>query len=199
MADITASMVKELREKTGAGMMDCKKALAECDGDMDKALSFLREKGLAQAEKRAGRQTAEGIIDAYIHMGGRIGVLVEVNCETDFVARNDEFKEFAHDVALHVAASNPEYVHPEDVPEDVLAEERRVLEAQAKEEGKPEQIIPKIVEGRMGKFYERVCLLEQPFVKDPDRKVAEVLKEKIALIGENIRISRFVRFEVGQE
>lgn len=199
MADITASMVKELREKTGAGMMDCKKALAECDGDMDKALSFLREKGLAQAEKRAGRQTAEGIIDAYIHMGGRIGVLVEVNCETDFVARNDEFKEFAHDVALHVAASSPEYVHPEDVPEDVLAEERRVLEAQAKEEGKPEQIIPKIVEGRMGKFYERVCLLEQPFVKDPDRKVAEVLKEKIALIGENIRISRFVRFEVGQE
>ena len=199
MADITASMVKELREKTGAGMMDCKKALAECDGDMDKALSFLREKGLAQAEKRAGRQTAEGIIDAYIHMGGRIGVLVEVNCETDFVARNDEFKEFAHDVALHVAASNPEYVHPEDVPEDVLAEERRVLEAQAKEEGKPEHIIPKIVEGRMGKFYERVCLLEQPFVKDPDRKVAEVLKEKIALIGENIRISRFVRFEVGQE
>ncbi len=199
MADITASMVKELREKTGAGMMDCKKALAECDGDMDKALSFLREKGLAQAEKRAGRQTAEGIIDAYIHMGGRIGVLVEVNCETDFVARNDEFKEFAHDVALHVAASSPEYVHPEDVPEDVLAEERRVLEAQAKEEGKPEHIIPKIVEGRMGKFYERVCLLEQPFVKDPDRKVAEVLKEKIALIGENIRISRFVRFEVGQE
>jgi len=199
VADITASMVKELREKTGAGMMDCKKALAECDGDMDKALSFLREKGLAQAEKRAGRQTAEGIIDAYIHMGGRIGVLVEVNCETDFVARNDEFKEFAHDVALHVAASSPEYVHPEDVPEDVLAEERRVLEAQAKEEGKPEHIIPKIVEGRMGKFYERVCLLEQPFVKDPDRKVAEVLKEKIALIGENIRISRFVRFEVGQE
>lgn len=199
MAEITAAMVKELREKTGAGMMDCKKALATAEGDMDKALTLLREKGLAQADKRAGRQTGEGIIDAYIHMGGRIGVLIEVNCETDFVARNDEFKEFAHDLALQVAAANPQYVHAEDIPQDVLLEERKVLEAQARGEGKPDQVISKIVEGRLGKFYERVCLMEQPFVKDQDKKVAEVLKEKIALIGENINVRRFVRFEVGQE
>ncbi len=199
MAEITAGMVRDLRQATGVGMMDCKRALSEAGGDMDKATQLLREKGLAQADKRAGRQTAEGIIDSYIHLGGRIGVLVEVNCETDFVARNEEFVSFVHDLALQIAASNPVYVSRDQVPDQERDAEMELLRAQAREEGKPDHIIPLMVEGRMDKFYERICLLDQPFVRDSDIKVGDLLKETIAKMGENLRVSRFVRFEVGQE
>ncbi|BCV24955.1 translation elongation factor Ts [Gelria sp. Kuro-4] len=195
---ITAEMVKALREKTGAGMMDCKRALQETGGDMDKATEYLREKGLAAAAKRAGRTAAEGLVDAYIHLGGKLGVLVEVNCETDFVARTPEFREFVRDIAMQVAAANPQYLAKEDVPAAVLDKEREILRVQALNEGKPEKVVDRIVEGRLEKFYSENCLLEQPFIKDPDKKVHELLTEKIARIGENIVIRRFVRFQLGE-
>ncbi|HEY8361335.1 MAG TPA: translation elongation factor Ts [Tissierellaceae bacterium] len=194
---ISASQVKELRELTGAGMMDCKKALEETNGDMEKAIVLLRERGLSKAAKKAGRIAAEGLVDAYIH-NGRIGVLIEVNCETDFVAKNNEFKQFVKDMAMQVAAANPKYIAKEDVSEAELEQEKEILRQQAINEGKPEHIVEKIVEGRLEKYYEEVCLLEQPFIKDPDVKVKELLNELIAKIGENIKIRRFVRFEVGE-
>ena len=181
---ISASMVKELIQMTGAGMMDCKRALQETNGDMDKAVELLREKGLAAAAKKAGRIAAEGIVDSYIHMGGKIGVLVEVNCETDFVAKTDEFKAFVRDIAMHIAAANPQYLSKEDVPEDVIAKEKEILKAQALNEGKPEKIAEKIVEGRIEKYFKEVCLLEQPFVKDPDKSIQDYVNEQIATIGE---------------
>ncbi len=198
MAGVTAAMVKELREKTGAGMMDCKKALTAKEGDLDEAVAYLREKGLAAAAKKAGRTAAEGIVDAYIHMGGRIGVLVEVNCETDFVAKTDEFQELVRDIAMHIAAAAPQYVSRDEVPEDVLEKEKDIFRASALNEGKPEHIVDKIVEGRIEKFFKDICLLEQPFVKDPDKTVQDLLTEKIAGIGENISIRRFSRFERGE-
>ena len=185
--EISAQVVKELRERTGAGMMDCKRALQEMDGDMDKAIDFLREKGLASAAKKQGRIAAEGIVDSYIHMGGKVGVLVEVNCETDFVAKTDEFKELVHDIALQIAASAPEYVSREEVRTEHLDHEKEILAAQARNEGKPEKIIEKMVEGRVEKFYKEVCLLEQPFVKNPDVTIEQMITEKVAKIGEKIR------------
>lgn len=195
--EITAAMVKELREMTGAGMMDCKKALQENNGNVEEAVKYLREKGIAKAGKKAGRIAAEGIVYSYIH-GGRIGAMVEINTETDFVARNDEFQEFAKDIAMQIAASNPRYVKIEDVPEAEVNAEREILKAQALNEGKPEKVVEKMVEGRIRKFYEEICLLEQPFIKDPDKKVGDLLTEKIAKIGEKISIRRFARFEVGE-
>lgn len=194
---ITAAMVKELREKTGAGMMDCKKALTEANGDMEKAIEVLREKGLAKAAKKSGRIAAEGLVESYIH-GGRIGVLVEVNSETDFVAKNDEFKQFVKDVAMQIAASNPQYIRREDVPQEVIEKEKEILKQQALNEGKPEKIVDKMVEGRIEKFYKEVCLLEQPFIKNPDITIQDLLNEKIAKIGENMTIRRYARFEVGE-
>lgn len=195
---ITAELVKELRERTGCGMMDCKKALSETNGDMDKAIEFLREKGLAAAAKKAGRVAAEGIVEAYIHGGGRIGVLVEVNSETDFVAKNEEFRTFVKDVAMQIAASNPLYVRKEEVPAEMVEKEKEILKAQALNEGKPEKIVEKMVEGRIEKYYKEICLLEQPFIKDPDVTIKDLLNQKIATIGENINIRRFVRFEKGE-
>lgn len=195
--EISASLVKELRQKTGAGMLDCKNALVKTDGDVEKAIDFLREKGLASAAKKAGRIASEGLVESYIH-GGKIGVLVEVNSETDFVAKNEEFKIFVKDIAMQIAASNPKYVSREEVTEEELAHEKEVLTAQAINEGKPEHIAAKIVEGRMEKFYERICLLDQPFIKDPDKKVKDLLGEKISKIGENLKIRRFARFAVGE-
>ncbi len=194
---ITASQVKELRERTGVGMLDCKKALVETDGNMDKAIDLLREKGLASAEKKSGRIAAEGLVESYIH-GGRIGVLIEVNSETDFVAKNNEFQEFVKDMAMQIAAANPKYVSIDEVPADEVEREKEVLTQQAINEGKPAHIAEKMVEGRLGKFYEEICLLEQTYIKDSDLKVKDVLNEKIAKIGENIKIRRFVRFEVGE-
>lgn len=198
MAEVTAAMVKELRERTGAGMMDCKKALMATNGNMEKAIDYLREKGLAQAAKKAGRLATEGVVDAYIHGGGRIGVLVEVNCETDFVAKTDEFRLFVRDIAMQIAAARPEYIKREDVPEHVIAREKEILAAQAANEGKPEKVIEKIVQGRLEKFFKEVCLLEQPFIKNPDITVQQLLTEKIARLGENIVIRRFARFELGE-
>ena len=195
---ITAEMVKELRTLTGAGMMDCKKALLETGGDKEKAINFLREKGLAKAAKRAGRIAAQGVVDSYIHLGGKVGVMVEVNCETDFVARNEEFRAFARDICLQVAATNPAYLSREDVPEEVIENEKEILRRQAANEGKPEKIIDKIVNGRIEKFFQENCLMEQPFIKDQDKAVKDLLAEKIAKIGENIIIRRFVRFEMGE-
>jgi elongation factor Ts len=195
---ITASMVKELREKTGAGMMDCKKALQKCDGDMDKAVDFLREKGLAEASKKSGRIAAEGRITSYIHGNGRIGVLVEVNCETDFVAKTEAFQNLCHDMAMQIAASNPLYVSKDDVPEEVIEKEKSILKAQALNEGKPEKVVEKMVAGRLEKYFKEVCLLEQPFIKDTDKAVKDLIKEKIAQIGENISIRRFSRYELGE-
>ena len=195
---ITAKTVAELREKTGAGMMDCKKALVECDGDMEKALDFLREKGIATAEKKAGRIASEGIVESYIHGGGRIGVLVEVNTETDFAAKNEEFKAFVKDIAMQIAADKPEYVRREEVPAEVIEREKKILKAQALEEGKPEKIIDKMVEGRIEKFYAINCLMEQTYIKDPDITISQLLTSKIAVIGENITIRRFARFERGE-
>ncbi|WP_296970542.1 translation elongation factor Ts [Tepidanaerobacter sp. EBM-38] len=195
---ITPEQVKELREQTGAGIMDCKKALVEADGDIEKAIIVLREKGLAKAAKKQNRLASEGIIESYIHGDGRIGVLVEVNCETDFVARNEEFRSFAKDIAMQIAASNPRYLSRDDVPRDVIEKEREILKTQALNEGKPEKIAEKIVDGRIEKFYEENCLLEQPFIKDPDKNISQLIMEKIAIIGENITISRFARFERGE-
>lgn len=195
---ITAEMVKQLRERTGAGMMDCKKALGETNGDMEKAVEYLREKGLAAAAKKAGRIAAEGLVDSYIHGDGRIGVLVEVNIETDFAAKNEEFKSFVRDVAMHIAASKPEYIKREEVPSESIEKEKEILKAQALNEGKPEKIVEKMVEGRIDKYYKEICLLEQPWIKDPDKTIQQLLNEKIATIGENITIRRFVRFERGE-
>ena len=191
-------MVKELRERTGAGMMDCKRALVEMDGDIEKAIDELRTKGLAKAAKKAGRIASEGTIMSYIHGGGRIGVLVEVNCETDFVGKTDDFKELAKDIAMQIAAANPEVVERSEVSEAMLQRERDVFRAQALEEGKPENIIDKMVQGRIDKYYKEVCLLEQPFIKDPNMTVQELIASKIAKIGENISVRRFARFELGE-
>ncbi len=196
MADISAADVKTLRDKTGAGMMDCKAALTEANGNMEEAVTLLRKRGLAQAAKRAGRATAQGMVGSYIHLGGRIGVLVEVNCETDFVARTPEFKEFARNVALHVASMNPITVSPEDIPEEVLAEERAIAEKQASEMGKPENITQRIVEGRMDKFVKEKALLTQSYVKEPDKTVGDLLQETIQRVGENVVVRRFVRYEL---
>jgi len=194
---ISAGLVKELRERTGAGMLDCKKALEETNGDIEKAIDLLREKGLSKAAKKAGRIASEGIVEAYIH-GGRIGVLIEVNTETDFVAKNEEFRAFVKDMAMQVAASNPKYVSIDEVPQEEIEKEREILRNQALNEGKPEHIVEKMVDGRIEKYYKEVCLLEQPFIKNPDIAVKELLAEKIAKIGENIKIRRFVRYEVGE-
>lgn len=195
---VTAEMVKELRERTGAGMMECKKALTEANGDMEKAIEILRERGLAAAAKKAGRIAAEGVVDAYIHGDGRIGVLVEINTETDFAAKNEDFRTFVKDIAMHIAASKPEYISRDEVPAERVEKEKEILRAQALNEGKPEKIVEKMVEGRLEKFYKEICLLEQPFIKDPDKTVQQLLNEKIAIIGENINIRRFVRFERGE-
>ncbi|ALP35000.1 elongation factor Ts [Paenibacillus sp. IHB B 3084] len=195
---VNASAVKELREKTGAGMLDCKKALEEANGDLTKAVEVLREKGLAAAANKAGRIATEGVVESYIHAGGRIGVLVEVNCETDFVAKTDQFRDFVRDIAMHIAASNPRYVRREEVPQEEIEKEKEILKAQALNEGKPEKIVEKMVEGRIGKFYEEFCLLEQSFIKDPDKTISTLINEKISTIGENISLRRFVRFELGE-
>lgn len=197
MANITAQMVKELREETGAGVLDCKNALELHDGDFEQATAYLREKGMAEAAKRAEREAKEGLIGSYIHAGSRIAGLVEVNCETDFVARTDEFQELAHDLAMQVVAAKPAYVSMEDVPEKVLEAQRDIYRKEAVESGKPEQVVDRIVEGKMAKFYEDVCLLEQPFIKDPSITVGELVKQKNAVLGENIVVRRFARLEVG--
>ena len=199
MTTINATMVKQLREKSGAGMMDCKQALVECDADIDKAIDFLRKKGLATAQKRAGRAMTEGTIQSYIHMGGKLGVLVEVNCETDFVAKNEDFVQFAKNIAMHIAATNPLGVRAEDVPDEVVQRERDIYQAQALETGKPENVITKIVDGKINKFFKENCLLNQAYVRDPELSVEDVLNELIAKIGENITIRRFVRFQTGEE
>jgi elongation factor Ts len=199
MAGISAAMVKELREKSGAGIMDCKAALGECDGDLEKAIDFLRKKGIATAAKRAGRATSEGTVQSYIHMGGKIGVMVEVNCETDFVAKTDDFNEFAKNIAMHVAATNPVGIVPEDVPQDVIDREREIYKAQVLEMGKPEQMVEKIAEGKMNKFFKESCLMNQQYVKEPDKTIADYLNEVIAKTGEKITIKRFARFQIGAE
>ncbi|MDO5717094.1 MAG: translation elongation factor Ts [Tissierellia bacterium] len=195
--NITASLVKELRELTGAGMLDCKNALVETEGNIEKAVDLLREKGLSKAAKKASRIAAEGVVESYIH-GGRIGVLVEINSETDFVAKTDEFKDFVKDIAMQIAASDPKYVTKEEVPSSLIEHEKEVLKQQALNEGKPENIVDKMVEGRIEKYYKEIVLLEQPFIKDPDKTVSDLLNEKIAKIGENIKIRRFTRYVVGE-
>jgi elongation factor Ts len=202
MAEITASGVKSLREKTGAGMIDCKNALVEAGGDENQAIELLRKKGMATAGKKAGRVTAEGAVGSYIHMGGKVGVLVEVNCESDFVARGEEFQQLVKDVAMHIAASNPSYLNREEVPQDVVAKEKEITLEQLKNDpknaNKPADVLDKIIEGRLNKFYEEVALLEQPFVKDPAKTIGELLAEKIGTIKENITIRRFTRYKMGE-
>ena len=195
---ISAEQVKALRDQTGAGMMECKKALLEADGDFEKAVTLLRERGLAAAAKRADRQTREGIIGHYIHAGGRLGVLAEVNCETDFVAATEEFQELVRDIAMQIAASNPSYVRREDVRQDEIEREKEIYHNQAQSAGKPEKIMERIVEGKLNKYYSEVCLYEQPFVKDPELTVEELIKAKIAVLKENIAVKRFARFKVGE-
>jgi elongation factor Ts len=195
---ISAQAVKELRERTGAGMMDCKNALIEANGDMERAIEILREKGLAAAAKKAGRVANEGLVEAYIHGGGRIGVLVEVNCETDFVANTEEFRNFVKEICMQIAAANPRYISREDVPQEVIEKEKEILRAQALNEGKPANVIDKIVEGRLEKFYKENCLLEQEYIRDPEKTVKDLLNEMIAKLGENIIIRRFARFERGE-
>jgi elongation factor Ts len=197
MAEITAALVKALRERTGAGMMECKSALLEAKGDLAEGEVVLRKRGIASAGKKASRATKQGLIGCYIHHGGQLGVMVEVNCESDFVARTDDFQELVHDVAMHIAASDPKFIRKEDVTEDVLAKEKDIQRARALGEGKPEKMVDKIVEGRLNKFYEEVCLLEQPFVKEATLTVGQLVKTKIAKLGENISIARFTRFKVG--
>ena len=197
--EIKPELVKELRVKSNAGMMDCKKALVETKGDITKAEEVLRERGLAQASKKATRATKEGIIESYIHLGSKIGVLLEVNCETDFVARNEMFKTFVHDIALHIAAANPLYVTTEEVPDEIVEKEKEIYRKQALNDGKPEKIVDKIADGRIKKYYEETVLLEQAFVKDPDKKIGDLLKEKIATIGENMVIRRFWRYVLGED
>jgi len=196
--EITAKMVKELRERTGAGMMDCKGALAEAQGDMEKAIDVLRKKGMASAAKRAGRVASEGVVGSYIHAGGKIGVLVEINCETDFVARTDDFQELVKDVAMHIAAADPRFVRREEVTPEVLERERAIYVEQAKASGKPENVVAKMVEGKMEKFYAEAVLLEQPFIKNTDLTVGQMVAEKVGKIGENIQVRRFSRFRLGE-
>ncbi len=198
MAEITAAMVKQLRDKTGAGMMDCKKALQEAEGDFDKAAEILRKKGIAKAAKRADREANEGVVTAYIHPGSKLGVLVEVNCETDFVANTDDFQSFAKNIAMHIAASNPLAIRREDLDQEVLNKEKEIYREQALAQGKPEHIVDKIVEGRLEKYYSEVCLMEQPYVKDPDKTIKDLVTETIAKVGENITIKRFARFRIGE-
>lgn len=195
---ITASMVKELRETTGAGMMECKKALVEMDGDLQKAVDYLREKGLAAAAKKADRVAAEGAVGSYIHAGGKIGVLVEINCETDFVAKTEDFQALVKDIAMQIAATNPTFLKREDVPSEVIAHEREVLRVQALNEGKPEAIVERMIDGRIEKFYKENCLLEQAFIRDGDQSVSDVITEKIAKMGENISVRRFTRYQLGE-
>jgi len=197
MATISSDTVRELREKTGVGIMDCKRALADSGGDIEKAIDLLRQKGLSSAAKKASRETKEGVISSYIHGAGKIGVLVEVNCETDFVARNSEFQELVKDISMQIAASNPSYVRREDVPADVLEKERSIYKIQARESGKPEHVLDKIVEGKVEKFYVDTCLLEQSFIKDPSVTINEMIQQKIAKIGENISVKRFTRYQLG--
>lgn len=198
MVAINASVIKQLREKTGAGMLDCKKVLEEANGDVTKAMEILREKGLAGAAKKAHRIATEGVVESYIHGGGRIGVLVEINCETDFVAKTDNFKALARDIALQIAAVSPKYIRWEEVPLAEIEKERSILRAQVASENKPEKVIEKMIEGRIGKYYEENCLMEQPYIKDPNKTIETLLKEKIAVMGENISIRRFVRYELGE-
>ncbi len=197
MATISAAMVKQLREKTGVGIMDCKEALSQSDGDIDNAVDFLRTKGLATAQKRAGRAMSEGLIQPYIHMGSKLGVLLEINCETDFVAKNDEFKEFAKNIAMHIAATDPVGIASDDVPDDIINKEKEIYRIQAIEMGKPENVVEKIVEGKLNKFYKDSCLLNQAYVRNPDMSVSDLLNDMIAKMGENITIKRFVRFQIG--
>ena len=197
MVTISSNIVRELREKTGVGIMDCKRALADSGGDIEKAIDLLRQKGLSSAAKKASRETKEGVISSYINGAGKIGVLVEVNCETDFVARNSEFQELVKDIAMQIAASNPSYVRREDVPADVLEKERSIYKIQARESGKPEHVLDKIVEGKVEKFYVDTCLLEQSFIKDPSVTINEMVQQKIAKIGENISVKRFTRYQLG--
>lgn len=199
MAEISAAMVKALREKSGAGIMDCKEALTACDGEMEKAVDFLRKKGLATAAKRAGRATSEGTIQSYIHMGGKIGVMVEVDCETDFVAKTDDFIEFAKNVAMHIAATAPVGITADEVSETIVNREKEIYRAQALETGKPEKMIDKIVEGKLNKFYKDSCLMDQAYVRDPDKTISDYLNEVVAKTGEKITIKRFARFQVGAE
>ena len=199
MSEVNASSVRDLRERTGAGMMDCKKALAEVNGDVEKAIVYLREKGLAAAAKRAGRTAADGLVEAYIHAGGKIGVLIEVNCETDFVARTDDFKGLVRDLAMQVAAANPRYVSREDVPADVIEQERAIYAAQAATSGKPAAVIEKMVTGKIEKFFADVCLLEQSFIKDSDKPVSRLVSDAVAKMGENIVVRRFSRFQLGEQ
>ncbi|HEX5606366.1 MAG TPA: translation elongation factor Ts [Candidatus Binatia bacterium] len=196
--EISASAVKELRDKTGAGMMDCKKALGECSGDVQKAIDYLRQKGLAAAAKKADRVAADGAVGAYVHPGGKIGVLVEINCETDFVARTAEFQMLVKDIAMQVAAANPHYVRREEVSPEHLEKEKTIYRQQALETGKPEKVVDKIVDGKIDRFYSEVCLLEQAFIKDPDKKVADVVNDAIARLGENIQVRRFARYHLGE-
>jgi len=197
MADSTAALVKDLRERTGAGMMECKKALVATNGDMGEAEVWLRKQGIASASKKATRATKQGLIGSYIHAGGQLGVLVEVNCESDFVARTPDFQEMVHDIAMHIAAADPRYLRREDVPADVLDKEKEIARERARNEGKPDKVLDRIVEGRLTKFYEEVCLLEQPFVKEATLTIEQLVKTKIAKLGENMSIARFVRFKVG--
>ena len=194
---ISAGLVKELREKTGAGIMDCKKALKENDGDLEKAVEWLRKKGMASAKKRESRETKEGLIEAYIHPGNRIGVMIEVNCETDFVAKNDEFKQFVRNMAMQVAAANPLVVNREDLSPEQIEKEMNIYKEQAKNTGKPDHILEKIAQGKLDKFYQEVCLMEQSYIREPERPVADVLSDVRAKIGENIKIKRFVRYQLG--
>jgi elongation factor Ts len=198
MAEVTAILIKDLRERTGAGMADCKKALTEVSGDMDKAIDYLRTKGLAKAAKKAGREATEGAVVSYIHGGGRIGVLVEVNCETDFVARNEDFQAFTREVALQIAAMNPMFVRKEEVAQDVIDREREVLLAKAKESGKPEPVVQKMVDGQISKWMKEICLLDQAWVKNPDKTIDQLQQELVAKIGENIKVRRFMRYELGE-
>lgn len=198
MAEVTTELIKQLRERTGAGMMDCKKALLECTGEMEKAMELLKQKGLLIVAKKAGRTANAGVVESYVHLAGRIGVIVEVNCETDFVARNPQFKEFAHDVAMQVAAAKAVWVSREEITTETIEHERSLQRARALDEGRPEKVVERIVAGRMDKFFTETCLLEQPFIKDDTMTIRDLLNQKIALFGENMQIRRFVRFEVGE-
>jgi elongation factor Ts len=198
MSTISAAMVKQLREKTGVGIMDCKEALSECNGDLSKAVDHLRKKGLATAAKRAGRSMSEGFIQAYIHMDGKLGVLVEVNCETDFVAKNEEFKEFVKNIAMHIAATNPLGIDSSDISDEIINKEKEIYRAQALEMGKPEKMVDKIAEGKLNKFFKENCLLNQQYVRDTDLTVSDLLNEMIAKMGENITIKRFIRYKIGE-
>ena len=198
MAVVAANLVKQLREKTGAGMLDCKKALEQAEGNLEKAIEFLREQGLSSAAKKAGRIAAEGVVESYIHAGGRIGVIVEVNCETDFVAKTDDFKLFVRDIAMHIAASKPEHLRREDIPQEVVEHETEIFRQQTLNEGKPEHIVDKIVTGKVDKYLRELCLLDQPFVKDPSITITQLVNQMISKIGENISVRRFVRYEMGE-